>query len=121
MTQREFFNAVINAKVSDELTEFATAAIAKLDKRNATPSKADKEKAAANELIMAKLMGVLNAAEAPMVAADLAAAVEINTQKASALLLKLCAAGSVVQSEVKIKGRGKVKAYAATSAENSAE
>lgn len=120
MTMREFCNAVINAGVSANVTEFAQKEIAKLDKRNATPSKADREKAAENELIMAKLMGVLNAAEAPMVAADLAAAVGVNTQKASALLLKLCAAKFVVQGEIKVKGR-KVKAYAVTSHEDSAE
>lgn len=38
MTNREFFNAIINANVNDELTAHATAELAKLDKRNAQRS-----------------------------------------------------------------------------------
>lgn len=121
MTMREYHNAVINAAISDEMTETAKKEIAKLDKRNATPTKAEREKAEQNGLIKAKIIGVLAASETPMVAADIAAAVDVSTQKASALLRQLCESGNAVQSEVKIKGKGKVKAYAATSAEAEAE
>ena len=38
MTNREFFNAIINANVSDELTAHATDELEKLDKRNAQRS-----------------------------------------------------------------------------------
>lgn len=45
MTIREFYNAVINANVSDEITEKATELVAQLDARNekakARPRKAD--------------------------------------------------------------------------------
>ena len=38
MTKREFFNAVINANVNEELSAFAVAEIEKLDKRNQAKS-----------------------------------------------------------------------------------
>ena len=45
MTIREFYNAIVNANVSDEITEKATELIAQLDARNekakARPRKAD--------------------------------------------------------------------------------
>lgn len=39
MTQREFLQNVIAANVNEEMTAYATEAIAKLDKRKETPSK----------------------------------------------------------------------------------
>ena len=42
MTNREFFNAIINANVNDELTAHATAELEKLDKRNAQQDTAGK-------------------------------------------------------------------------------
>ena len=118
MTMREFCNAVINAGVSADVTEFAQKEIAKLDKRNATPSKADKEKAAQNALIKAKIVSVLKAAKRSMLTAAVAAAVGETTQKVSALLLQLCKDGVAIQSEVKVKGKGKFKAYALVETED---
>ena len=50
MTNREFYTAIVNSDLNDEMKAFATDAIAKLDARNAkrasTPSKTQKEKAA---------------------------------------------------------------------------
>lgn len=117
MTMREYHNAIIEANLSDELTEVAKKEIAKLDKRNATPSKAEKEKAEQNERIKAQMVGILKASEVPMVAADVAAAIEISTQKASSLLRQLVADGVANQTEVKVKGKGKVKGYALAVAE----
>ena len=122
MTMREFCNAVINAGVSADVTEFAQKEIAKLDKRNATPSKADREKAEQNALIKAKIIGVLKASEEPMMTTAVAAAVGEVTQRVSALLLQLCKDGVAVQSEAKVKGKGKFKAYALVeTADESAE
>lgn len=121
MTQREFYNSVINAEISEEMTTFARERIAVLDKRNHTPSKADKEKAEQNGLHKAKMIGVLRASETAMPASEIAAAVEISTQKASALLRQLVADGQAVQSEIKVKGRGKVKAYALATVETESE
>ena len=113
MTQREFYTAVIAAAISDEMTDHATAEIAKLDKRNATPSKAEREKAEANELLKAQIVGILTALDEgeAVNAAYIAETVGISVQKASALLRQICGDGQAVQSEAKIKGKGKVKGY----------
>ena len=122
MTMREFCKAVIEASVSTDVTEFAQTEIAKLDKRNATPSKADRERAEQNGLLKAKILGVLTASDVPMMTTEVASAIDTTTPKASALLLQLCKEGFAVQSEVKVKGKGKFKAYAiAEPAEESAE
>ena len=109
MTKREFLNAVIaNVEVA-EIVEFAQAEIAKMDARNAkrtsTPSKAQ----IANEPIKARIVEVLT--YEPMTASEVAEKVEISTQKASALLRQI---DGLVITEVKVKGKGKVKGYALT-------
>jgi len=116
MTQREFFTAVIAANFSDEMTAHATAEIAKLDKRNATPSKAEKEKAEQNNILKAQIVGVLSALDEgeAVSAAFVAETIGVSVQKASALLRQICEAGLATQGEAKVKGKGKVKVYAAT-------
>ena len=108
MTVREFYNAVINANLSDEMTEYATAAIAKMDaaneKRKNTPSKKSIENAPLVEEIT-KLLG----SEA-QTATEIGEKVGISTQKASALLRKLVVDGVATSTEVKGK-KGMCKAY----------
>ena len=121
MTQREFLNAVINANISEEMNAHAQKQIAAIDKRNATPSKAELAKRAEGEKLRAMIMGVLNAAEMPMTAASIAAACGVTTAKATPQLTKLVSAGEVAKSEVKVKGEGKKSAYAVAAAEVAAE
>lgn len=110
MTNREFYTAVVNANISDEITAHASAAIEKLD--NALEARKNKpsKKMTENAPILEALTNALTTE--PKVAADLAAEVGITTQKASALLRQLVAVGVAAQSEVKIPKRGTVKAYA---------
>lgn len=68
-TIREFYNAVIAANVSDEITEFATAAIEKLDATNAKRREKSAEKAEANQTYIDALVGFLTAE--PQTASDL--------------------------------------------------
>ena len=108
MTNRDFFNAVITANIDDELTAFAKAEIAKLDARNNkrrnTLTKEQKE----NEVIKESILGVLNGVTT---AAEVGKALEISTQKASALLAQLAYDEKVIVSEVKIKGKGTGRGY----------
>ena len=94
MTNREFYNAIINGEMNEEIVTFAQAAVEKLDARNAkraaTPSKVQKE----NEPIKDAILGVL-AAEGVHTASTVGAALEISTSKASALLRQLVADGKV--------------------------
>lgn len=110
MTNREFFNAVINANVNDELTQHATAELAKLDKRNAQrgskPSKTQLE----NEPIKAHLLEIL--AVKPMTASEIHEVdAGLSTQKISSLCRQLVDAGKLTVEEVKVPKKGKQKQY----------
>ena len=112
MTQREFFVGIVEgATITAEQATFAVDAIAKLDKRNekraATPSKT----AIANEPIKAKIVEFLTGRELTP-ANIIAEGVEITTQKASALCHQLAEEGVLKVADAKVKGKGKVKAYA---------
>lgn len=108
MTQREFLNNIINGNINNDTIEMAKAEIAKLDARNDkrrnTLTKEQKE----NEVIKESILGVLNGVTT---AAEVGKALEISTQKASALLGQLAYDEKVIVTEVKIKGKGTVKGY----------
>lgn len=110
MTNREFYTAIVNANINDEITAHASEAIAKLDAaleaRKNKPSKTATE----NAPVLEALTGILTSE--PQIASDIATAAGISTQKASALLRQLVANGTAVQSEVKVPKKGTVKAYA---------
>ena len=109
MTNRDFYNAVINANISDELTEYATNALTKMDaaneKRRNAPTKAQKENLPVIESIQGVLTGELQTAS------DIAALVGISTQKASALLRGLVGDGYAVAEDIKVPKKGLVKGY----------
>ena len=109
MTRRDFFTAISkNETLSDELRDFAVAAIAKMDdtnaKRAAKPSKA----AIANEPLVAQIVEMLG--EETKTASELAEPMGVKPQKASALLRIAVKEGKAVSHDVKIKGRT-VKGY----------
>jgi methylphosphotriester-DNA--protein-cysteine methyltransferase len=106
MTNREFYTAIVNSDLSDEMKAFATDAIAKLDARNAkrasTPSKTQKE----NAPLIEKIASLLTSE--PKLASTLATEMGISTQKASALVKKV---EGVSVCDVKVKGKGTQKGY----------
>ena len=117
MTNREFYAAIAaSTNLSDELVEFATAAIAKMDatneKRKNTPSKA----AIANQPLLDRIVDEVLTVE-PKTASDVAAVLEISVQKASSLLRHLVAEGKAVSGDVKVPGKGLQKCYTAVDAE----
>lgn len=109
MTNREFYNAILNADVAQDIKDFAQGEIAKLDARNDkrknTQTKAQKE----NEGIMTSILDHL--AKGADVASGIAAALGISTQKASALCKLLVNEGKVAVADVKVKNKGTVKQY----------
>ena len=109
MTEREFMNKVIESKISEELVEYAKAAINKLDARNEkkknTPTKAQ----IANEKLKEQIVDLLK--EGAKTAAQVGASLEVSTQKASALLVQLVIEEVATSTEVKVKGKGSVKSY----------
>ena len=106
MTNREFFTAIVNSDLNDDLKAFASESIAKLDARNAkrasTPSKTQKE----NEPIIKAIAKILT--DEPMLASKIAELCKISTQKATALVKKVEGVQSV---DVKVKGKGTQKGY----------
>ena len=110
MTNREFFNAIINANVSDELTAHATAELEKLDKRNAQRSSKPSKTQLENEPIKAHLLEIL--AVKPMTASEIHEAdASLSTQKISSLCRQLVEAGKLAVEDVKIPKKGKQKQY----------
>jgi hypothetical protein len=59
---------------------------------------------------MAKICDLL--ANGSMVASDIGKALEVSTQKASALCVLLVKEGTVCCTDLKVKGKGTVKCYA---------
>ena len=106
MTNREFYNAVINANINEEMTQLATDAIAKLDARNAKRASTESKTQIANKPIIEAISRVLT--DEPMLASKIAELCEISTQKASALVKKVEGVQSV---DVKVKGKGTQKGY----------
>ena len=106
MTQREFYNAVITSVDNDELKDFATSALAKLDERNAKRASKPSKTQIANEPIIKAIANLLTSE--PMLASEIASALEISTPKASALAKKV---EGVSVCDVKVKGKGTQKGY----------
>lgn len=131
MTQREFFEAIIKAEfASDKIVDteaktlvtiedvkaFAKERIAHLDTVNSNR----KAKGTPTQRENAALMDtMLNGVEfgVQYTASALAEKFGITTAKASALAQKFVANGKAVASDVKIKGKGKVKGYTFTAPE----
>lgn len=117
MTQREFYTAVIEANVSEELVAFATDAIAKLDKTNETRKVKTAEKAAAKEAekapIREAIYAVITTGEGKT-ASDLIAeaGVDVKPQSIPSLLKPLVDEGKVIKTDIKVKGKGTVRGYA---------
>lgn len=112
MTSREFFNAVVEGNITDEIKDFAKSQIEKLDNKNAKRKSTDSKTQAENKEIRATLLSTFESGKT-YIASEVVGLVDgINsTQKASALLRQLVEEGKLVSEEVKIKGKGKVKGY----------
>lgn len=107
MTNREFYTAIVNGTINEDIIAHTSDAIAKLDERNAKRASKPSKKSLENEPIKAKILEVLSTE--PKVASEIAELVGISTQKASALLRQI---EGLEVSEVKVPKKGKMKGYA---------
>ena len=116
MTNREFYQAVINANINDELTAFATAGIEKLDHTNSLRKDATVKKTQEREAERAPIRDAIMAVMTtePKTATTLIAesGVEVKPQAIPSLLKGLVEDGTVVKSDVKVTGKGKQRGYA---------
>jgi len=111
MTQREFFTAIVNSDLNEELTTFASEAISKLDARNAKRASKPSKKSIENVPIRAHIVGFLEENEGSHLASEIAKAVDISTQKASALCRQMVLEEVLTSTDVKVKGKGSQKSY----------
>ena len=111
MTKREFYVAISNGSMNDEIMAMATAEIEKMDAANEKRKEKTSKKAEENQPIIDRIVNEVLTAE-PMTATDIAAVVELSVQKTSALCRAAVAQGRAVQTEVKVPKRGTQKAYA---------
>lgn len=113
MTSREFFNAVIEGNITDEIKDFAKSQIEKLDSKNAKRKTTDSKTQKENKAIKESLLTIME--KDKVYTASEVAGMEIegitSTQKASALLRQMVETGTLTSEEVKIKSKGKVKGY----------
>ena len=111
MTNREFYQAVINANVNAELTNFAADAIEKLDKRNATRKSKPTKSQAANENFKADIIEFLTGKEDFTLCSTIAAHFDVTSQKATGVLALMVKDGTVEVADVKVPKQGKRKGY----------
>lgn len=115
MTNREFYEIVINANISEDATAHAQNALAALDHTNELRKARTAEKAAAKAAERAPLReSIANAMTAePQTATMLieAAGVELKPQAIPSLLKPLIESGEVNRVEMKIPGKGKQVGY----------
>ena len=110
MTNREFYTAILNVEgINADLKTFAQNEIDKLNARNDKRKTTMTKEQIANEGIKANILAHL--ANRPSVASEIAVAVGVSTQKASALCKLLVNEGKVAVADVKVKNKGTVKQY----------
>ena len=110
MTKREFYVAITEADVSDEIKAFAEAAITKLDETNEKRRNAASKKAEENIPLLEQIVNDILTNE-PQTASDIAPVLEVSVQKASYLLRTLADEGKADVQDVKIPKKGKQKGY----------
>lgn len=126
MTKREFFVAVSEGKMTEEMQTYAAEALVKMDAtleaRKGKLSEKEQAKRNANVALATRVAREILGAEAKT-ATDVAVALtemlgeEVKVQKASALCRKAVELELAVQTDVKIPKKGAQKAYTAVIAE----
>lgn len=110
MTYREFYTAIVNGEMNEELTIFAQNAIAKLDERNAKRAATPKKPNSENVALMGRIAEFM-ADGGTHLAKEIGEALEISTSKASGLCGQMVKNGTLTASEVKIPKVGKRVGY----------
>ena len=113
MTRRERLEAVIRGELSEELIESCREELAKLDERSARANEVSKESAnyKENKMYEERICEVLS--EEPIQVDELAEKVgsTLSRQRLTAICTNLIREGRIKSCDVKVKGKGKRKAY----------
>lgn len=109
MTNREFFENIINGTINDEIKAHAEDAIKKMDARNAKRAGKPSKTAVANLPLIEEIKEVLTAE--PQTARTIADKLDLSVQKASALLRQIVTNGDALVEDVKVPKKGTQKGY----------
>lgn len=109
MTNRDFYSAIINGTINEEVVAKATEELGKLDARNDKRRNTLSKEQLANEELKKTMVTIIDTGK--LTASEIANAMGISTQKVSALAKQLVDNGTLVKEEVAVKGKGKVLAY----------
>lgn len=115
MTKREFYNAIANGQMTDELMDYATEQITRMDSANEKRKNTLSKKQEENEAVKVEMLKHLGTE--PMTATTVGELMGISTQKASALLRQLVNDSKATATEVKIPKKGTQKGYVRNFAE----
>ena len=110
MTNREFYTAIVNGTINEDVIAHASNAIAKLDERNAKRASKPSKKSLENEPIKESIANLLVDGEARL-ASEIATALELSVSKVSALCRQMVADEVLHVEDVKVKGKGTQKSY----------
>ena len=110
MTKREFLTKVSTGEMNDEVMEFATAEIAKMDAANDKRKEKTSKKAEENQPLVDRIVAEILGDE-PVTATDVAGILEVSVQKASQLCRAAVAQGMASSQDVKIPKKGNMKGY----------
>ena len=118
MTNRDFYNAIINAdltavfedEMAESVKEHAKAALGKLDATNEKRRNSTSKKEEENLPIMEQIVNEVLSFE-PMTASDVGAVVGISHNKATPILKMAVARGLVGVKDIKVPKKGMQKGY----------
>lgn len=110
MTKREFYTAIMNGEIDEQVKLFAAEKLEKMDAENEKRRNTMSKKAQENLPLLQQITDEILTDE-PKTATDVAAVLEVSVQKASGLLRRLVEEGRAEKVDVKIKGKGTQKGY----------
>ena len=118
MTNRDFYNAIINAdltavfedEMAESVKEHAKAALGKLDETNEKRRNAPSKKELENLPLMEQVVNEVLSFE-PMTASDIGAALGISHNKATPIVKMAVARGLVGVKDIKVPKKGMQKGY----------
>ena len=109
MTNREFYTAIVNGTLTEDVVAKAHEEIEKLDARNAKRASKPSKKSLENAPIKDSIAEFL--ADGSHLASEIAKGLDLSVSKVSALCRQMVGDGILTVEDVKVKGKGTQKSY----------
>ena len=114
MTRRERLEMVINGNITSELIEECKVELEKMDTANAKRKEKDNPRKAENAELMERILGVVSGSDEPILVDAIVEGLGVEgltRQRVSSLCTILVKDERLIATDVKVKGKGKRKAY----------